>query len=400
MGDERGDRAGQFPLGASVTLADLESSPHDVLRELRHREPVSWVGELGAWLVTRRATAVAVLRDPETFTVDDPRFSTAQILGPSMLSLDGTEHERHRNSFNEPFRLTTIRHDMSGWLRAEAERRVADLVPAGSAELRSTLAAPFAVSVITRALGLEDTEPGRILSWYSEIVSDVSLITAGAPATGGGAAAFAELRATVESTIESASRSLLASIAANGSLDVSELAANVGVIMFGAIETSEGMIAGTLLDLLSHPDQMEMVSAHRGMIPKAVEESLRMEPAAAMVDRYATRDIELDGADIRAGDPVTVSLTAANRDPATFADPDRYDILRRNARLHLSFVPGPHACLGMHVARLETAAMVEAVLDLLPGIELNEAGSAPAEGLVFRKPASVVARWGQPSTTA
>jgi cytochrome P450 len=86
---------------------------------------------------------------------------------------------------------------------------------------------------------------------------------------------------------------------------------------------------------------------------------------------------------------VTVSLTAANRDPETFADPDRFDIERPNAKLHLAFAQGPHVCLGMHLARLEARVALDAVLDRLPRLRPHP-GSRPSErGLVFRKPDAV-----------
>ena len=102
--------AGQaFPIGATVTLEQLEQDPHPVLARLRATEPVSWLPVLDGWLVTRHDLAVAVMRDADTFTVDDPRFSTAQVVGPSMLSLDGDDHARHRAPFAAPFRPTAVR---------------------------------------------------------------------------------------------------------------------------------------------------------------------------------------------------------------------------------------------------------------------------------------------------
>ena len=263
-----------------------------------------------------------------------------------MLSLDGAEHDRHRAPFTDAFQLSEIRRSYPALVRDEARRLVSDLRSRGTAELRQELAGPLAVSVITEALGLKGVDPTTVLSWYSAIVADVSRITAGETPSTGGAAAFAEIREAVRSTVAEVPASLLAAVAGDGSLDDAELAANVGVLMFGAIETSEGMTANALLHLLSHPEQLDLSTADPGIIPKAVEESLRLEPAAAVVDRYATRDIDLGDASIRCGDPVTVSLAGANRDPDTFEDPDRFDVLRENARIHISFVPGPHTCLG------------------------------------------------------
>ena len=126
-------------------------------------------------------------------------------------------------------------------------------------------------------------------------------------------------------------------------------------MMFGGIETSEGMTTSVFWHLLTNPDGLAAVRADRSLGANAIEESLRLEPAAGRVDRYATADTELAGAAIRKGDLVIVSLTAANRDPATFPDPDRFDLARPNARSHVAFAQGPHACIGSHLARLETA---------------------------------------------
>ena len=92
-------RERRYPLGAALTLEKLSGDPHAALARLRAGEPVSWVPCLDGWLVTRHDLASGVMGDSATFTVDDPRFSTAQVIGPSMLSLDGQEHTRHRAPF-------------------------------------------------------------------------------------------------------------------------------------------------------------------------------------------------------------------------------------------------------------------------------------------------------------
>src|SRR3954453_908450 len=97
-----------FEIGAAATLAELDAAPHPLLARLREREPVSWLPALDGWLVTRRDLAMQVMRDPKAFTVDDPRFSTGQVVGPSMLTLDGAEHRRHREPFAGPFRHAAV----------------------------------------------------------------------------------------------------------------------------------------------------------------------------------------------------------------------------------------------------------------------------------------------------
>jgi cytochrome P450 len=381
-----------------VTLADLESDPHPVLARLRAAAPACWVPVLGAWLVTGYDLSVKVLRDARTFTVDDPRFSTAKVVGPSMLSLDGAPHARHRAPFTRPFRAEEIHARLESFTRAEAVRLVSAIQPDADADLRRAVAGPLAVAVMAEALGLGQTDPAQILAWYDGIVAAVQAEAAALGATAGtnvatvGTAAFAELAASLRRVIAAPPASSLLAEAA-GPLTEAEAISNAGVLLFGGIETTEGMIANAVLHLLSCPGDLELVRADRGLIPAVIEESLRLEPAAAVVDRYATRDTRLGGAQIGAGDQVTVSIAGANRDPAVFGDPDRFDVRRPNAGRHLAFAHGPHFCLGAHLARLEARIALETLLDLLPQLRLDDRYPATPRGLVFRKPADLRVRW-------
>ena len=426
---------GAFPLGAAITLADLDHDPHPWLAGLRDTEPVSWLPALHGWLVTRHDLAVAVMRDSAAFTVDDPRFSTARVVGPSMLSLDGAAHGRHRTPFTKGFGRAEIHSRLAAFVVAETDRLVAAMRPDATADLRRALAGPLAVAVVAEALGLSDADPATVLGWYAAIVGSVSALTGEpGPGPGGeaarqdqarrdkarvaGAEAFGSLSGRLTAVIESASEppSLLAAAAgargdaatgpagdaaaetggnagtAAPALTTAEVISNAAVIMFGGIETTEGMISNVILHLLKNPGQLALVREDPDLVPGAVEESLRLEPAAAVVDRYATRDTALGGAQIRAGDLVTVSLAGAGRDPAVFPDPDTFDVRRPNARLNLAFAHGPHFCLGAHLARLEAQAAVRAVLTL-PGLRLDPAHPAAPRGLVFRKPPSLRVRW-------
>jgi cytochrome P450 len=379
----------RYPLGAAVTLELLDTDPYGSLARLRENEPVAWVPVLDGWLVTRRDLCVEVMRDAGRFTVDDPRFSTARVVGPSMLSLDGDEHKRHRDPFARAFLSPEARSHFAGRVDAEARRLVEALTPRGRAEIRRDLAGPLAVNVVASALDLLDTEPGVVLGWYDEIVAAVDRVSAGGDIGPGARSAVDALGRHLAGTIEGGS-SMLAQ--ATGTLRPSEIVSNAAVMMFGGIETSEGMTTSAFWHLLTNPEQLAALRADRSLGPNAIEESLRLEPAAARVDRYATADIELAGASIRRGDLVIVSLTAANRDPATFPDPDAFDISRPNSRSHLAFAQGPHACVGVHLARLETGSAIDAVLGGWHGIRM-EPGSTPPTGVIFRKPRSLPVAW-------
>jgi cytochrome P450 len=379
-----------YLLGSALTLDRLNLDPYAALARIREDEPVSWVPVLDGWLVTRRDLCIEVMRDAARFTVDDPRFSTSQVVGPSMLSLDGEEYRRHRDPFVEAFLKPEAKRRFAGPVGLEARRLVDALAPSERAEIRRDLAGPLAVNVVAGALDLLDIEPSVVLAWYDEIVAAVDRVSTGGDVGPGARAAVSALGRHVAGTMEHG-RGVLAQAGAN--LAPAEVVSNAAVMMFGGIETSEGMTTTLFWHLLTNPDQLAMVRADRSLGANAVEESLRLEPAAARVDRYATADTDLGGAAIRGGDLVIVSLTAANRDPATFQDPDAFDVTRTNARSQLAFAQGPHACVGVHLARLETGAALEAVLDCWPGVRLDRP-STPPSGVVFRKPRSVLVRWG------
>jgi hypothetical protein len=239
-------------------------------------------------------------------------------------------------------------------------------------------------------LGLGDTDPQVILSWYDEIVGAVSALAGESGQDGGqgtgtaepgpgsgqerrarGSEAFGMLKDSLEAVMARADEgSLLAAVAGRGGrdgggldggpegggldgggpegggldgggLDGGEVVSNAAVLAFGGIETTEGMICNAVLQLLSHPGQLAEVIADHGLAANAVEESLRLEPAAAVVDRYATADVSLGTAGIRRGDLVTVSLAGAGRDPAFFPDPDRFDIRRADAPHHRALAHRP-----------------------------------------------------------
>jgi cytochrome P450 len=383
-----------YPVGAAATLAELEADPHPLLATLRAREPVSWLRALGGWLVTRHDIAQRVMRDAATFTVDDPRFSTAQVIGPSMLSLDGTAHTRHREPFARSFRPADVRTRFATFVTAETDRLIAALAPAGAAEVRQAVAGPLSVAVVAAALGLQDADAAAIRSWYHSFAEAISDITAGREARETASASFRLLQTSVEETLRRGpASSLLVAAAGGGRLTTVEVVSNAAVLMFGGIDTTEGMITNAVAHLLGHPAQLAAVRADPDLLPNAVEESVRLEPAAAVIDRYATRDTTLAGAPIRRGDLVRISITGANRDPGVFPEPDRFDVRRENLRLHLSFARGPHFCFGAHLARLETQTAVAGLLDHLPGLRLDPAKPSAPGGLVFRKPPELSVRW-------
>src|SRR5439155_12875233 len=143
------------------SLAELERDPHAALARLRVLAgPVAWVPDLGAWLVLERRRALEVMRDDATFTVQDPRFTTGRVVGPSMLTLDGAVHARHREPFARPFRRAAVLERFTPLVEAEAARLVERLEP--GADARRGFAGPLAAAMVTHALGLQSVGVERV----------------------------------------------------------------------------------------------------------------------------------------------------------------------------------------------------------------------------------------------
>jgi cytochrome P450 len=400
-----------FPLGASLTLADLAGDVHPVLHRLRATEPVSWLPALNSWLVTSYDDATAVMRDAQTFTVDHPGFSTAQVVGPSMLSLDGDAHQQHRQPFERPFHRRAVDTHFTPIVTNLVNDLLDNISIKGQAELRRDFAGPLAVQTMMAALGLETTAVAQLLTWYDDIVTAVTRVTAGEPVGAEGQAAFAALRHSLLPALNRpAGDNLLAGAAATANgLSEEQIISNEAILLFGGIETTEGMIANAFYFLLTDPDLLALVQSDPALLPGVIEETLRLEPAAAVVDRYAVREVALVScsasettAVIQPGDQVRVSLTGANRDPAIFAQPDRFDPTRPNLAVQVAFAQGPHVCLGLHLARLEAVVAISQALARLPGLRLAGLHLAPTpqarqeavpRGLVFRKPHALHVVW-------
>jgi cytochrome P450 len=155
-------------------------------------------------------------------------------------------------------------------------------------------------------------------------------------------------------------------------------------------ETTYRLLGNLLFGLLTNPSQLEEVVADRSLLAPAIEETLRWEAPVQVVAREPTTDVEVAGYALPAGTQMTLCLGSANRDETVFEDPDRFDIHRANAREHLAFAEGPHRCLGEHLARAETLAAMNALLDRLTALELDPGDADPhVHGMAFRSPTAL-----------
>ncbi len=408
------DRSARFPLGRRVTIEVLADDPYPVFHQLRRSEPVTWAPSLGMWLLTRRDDIVSVLADWQRFTTDSAASTIRDIFGSHMLTTDGDQQIRYKRRFIGPFRRGKLEENLLGTVCAvldglmdELEREArASTDDAGRADLRARIARPLSVRSICRVLGLPEDDGPTLLAWYDRFAAALENFTGDPVVRAEGKQAAAEFGDYVMPFLLAERQvpddSLIATLRDDTDpLSKTEMVANLLLVLFGGIETTESMIGNAFWAVLSHPDAARRLTAEcssggrarDGVLGGAIEESMRWEPAVQSCMRFATEDVEIRGVRIARGETVHCLLGAANRDPAHFADPDRFDPERHNARDHLAFGAGRHFCLGASLARIEAEQALRRVFAGLPGLRLDANRPAQPYGHEFRTPPTVWVRW-------
>jgi cytochrome P450 len=390
-------RRERFPVGAAIEFADLEEHARTpALDRLREAEPVSWVPALGGWLVTSHPLARSVLARTGDFTVwAEPNLVRAS-LGVMMLTSDPPEHERQRRPFDEPFRMRAVRERFESRVSARVEALVDELAPRGSCELVADFAAPFAIGVAGDILGLSLDDVPKIQGFYEAFAGAMTYDGDPEPQRRAdeARAAFNEtLLGELARAREEPDGSIASAVVNEPSTELTddEIAAQLRVILFGAIETVESMVTNAVYLLLCHPDQLAAARGDRALIANAVEEAMRLIPPVAFIERWTPAPTTVGDVELGRGEFVGISTIAANRDPEVFEDPLRFDVRRDNCRHQLAFSFGVHHCLGFNMARMQGPLAVEAILERLPGLELVD----PPEphGFAFRRPPELRLSW-------
>ena len=184
----------------------------------------------------------------------------------------------------------------------------------------------------------------------------------------------------------------LANAPAAERLDDDAIKRNLSIILFGGISTVEALLLNCVWALFETPDALERVRRDMTLIPQLIEETMRWLSPVQSATRHVTERFEWQGIEFATDDTVNCMLGAANRDPAIFVEPDRFDLDRANSRRHLGFASGAHACLGSQLAKAEARIGLEVLL-ALPGLRLDRETSEPPSGYEFRQPRRLTVSW-------
>jgi cholest-4-en-3-one 26-monooxygenase len=361
---------------------------HDVFTRLRAEDPVHWYVDgngHGYWCLTKHADVQLANRDTETFTVaqgftlidtaDDPMIAT--MMGEMLPGMDGERHSRYRRIVNRGFTPRTLRL-IEDHLRLKAKVIVDNVIAKGEADFVDEIAAELPLQAICELVGVPDEDRRKIFAWGNAMtgIDDPNLGDMDA-----GMAAAAELMAYADALRSQRATDpqddiitkLTDAAAEEGGLSDAELAMFFILLVVAGNETTRNATAHGMRALLDHPDQLRTLQGDPSpeRIERAVEEILRWASPILHFRRTATRDVELRGKTIKAGDWVVLWYVSANRDEEVFPDPFSFDV-DRSPNDHVTFGGGgPHFCLGANLARMELRFIFAELVTRLPNLRLD-----------------------------
>ncbi|HEX4539575.1 MAG TPA: cytochrome P450 [Acidimicrobiales bacterium] len=358
------------------------------LRELYDLEGMDGLGDLpDAYTVVTHEAVEKVLRDGQTFSSSGYAESMGMVMGHSILEMDEPEHRAYRGLVQQAFTRKAMVRWESDLVRPIVNGFIDSFAGRGRADLVADLTFPFPVRVIAGMLGLPEEDLDTFHAWAVGLTNVGADFEHGMEASGKLRDYFAGILAERRRQPSEDVITALAQAELEGKkLTDEDIFAFLRLLLPAGAETTYRSSSNLLTGLLANPDQLEALRADRSLMPQAIEEALRWEPPLTAIARTTTREVDISGVTVPAGVIINVNMGAANHDPARYPDPERFDIFR-DPQQHMSFAYGPHMCLGMHLARMETTVAIGSLLDRLPGLRLDPDAPPPEiRGLAFRAP--------------
>jgi cytochrome P450 len=417
------DQMAQDFLNVSDTYTGtMTVDPFPILAELREKQPVMDGDILAKFAVPSQADyansgrpvktvlkyadVLAILRDAENWksSIMADGFGAA-VENLLLTAMDDAEHKKYRSLLQPIFLMPVIRKMTDTVIKPNIEVLLAPLRPLGKADLVHQFSLPFPVRVVYAVLGFpaDSDNVMRLASWALRILGGPQVDPAKAALTFPAAMEAGQLLFEHILPIVQARRAsgggqddligFMQTVEFDGQTFTDEEITNlVRMLLLAAAETTSRSFSNMMLMLLERPDIMDKVRQDRKLIPKAVTETMRLDPVAGNLARIAAKDMMVSGTLVPAGTAVTVSISAANRDPDAYERPDEL-WLERPMKPVLSFGFGPHICMGMHIARIEMEAALDMLLDL-PNFRLDPDYPVPViRGLQMRGPDAIHVLW-------
>lgn len=340
-----------------------------------------------------------VLRDGLTFSSSGYAEVMGAVMGHTILEMDEPEHHHYRSLVTQAFTRKAMERWEADVVGPVVDECIDGFLAAGRADLVRQLTFPFPVHVIARMLGL----PREDLREFHRLA--VELI---------GVSVDYERALTSSKALHDYFKGIIDDRRVNPSDDVisvlahaehddgggtarltdDEIIAFLRLLLPAGAETTYRSSSNLLFGLLTNPEQLEALRNDRSLMPQAIEEALRWEPPLLLIQRTATRQVDVCGVTVPDGAVIAVCVGSANHDETRWDRADEFDMFREPQQ-HLAFAFGPHMCLGMHLARMETTVVVNRILDRLPDVRIDPDADLPyITGMTFRAPPALPVVWG------
>jgi cytochrome P450 len=385
----------------SISLEDLERDPFPILERLRRESPVVFVPSLGMWFVTRWDDVVAVCEQPNRFRSNTEPSWLRSVLGENMLTLDGQAHNRIADGMRAPFAgggaggvLQRVLPEKFNELLNDVVASSRDSTSGNSIDLMTAYAEPLANISLQLALGFDQISWQQLAAWCRGVCTGIANFENDPTKADIGNQAKAELAAALDSQLAQIDSQLANNESVHGGLahfvqagfQRDEIVNNVRLMISGGINEPRDGVGLVMHVLLTMPEVMSAVRADRSILRRVIEETFQFHSPVGTATRQTVGEQTIDGVTIPSGDLVAGVLSAANRDPQRWTDPDTFRF-ERNEGAHLAFATGEHRCLGEWIGRQQVRIGVECLLDRFSRIELVE--EPELRGFEFRGPTSL-----------
>lgn len=362
-----------FPLLARIRAAGaVATSPIGVFATASHRQVAEILRDGAVWVQTDRVRFFGVdwTRGPADRALPHP-------VDDSLLTMNPPDHTTLRRLVAPAFTPRALRDRVPGIRRVVAEflDRAAER---GTFDVVRDFAVRVPLRVICELLNVPEERSDDFMRWgntLTECIDGVRTMGERRRARRAVLGISAFLDELIELRRREPGDDVLSRLVTGddgaGPAGHRQAAATAGLLVGAGYETTVGLIGNGVRAMLDHPEHIPTLVSDEDFAAEVVEEVLRYDPPVRFTSRIPNRDVTLDGVRIPAGSQVMLMLAGANRDPATFADPDRFDPYRANNREHLSFAAGAHFCLGAGLARLEGAIALRELFTRFPGLRLT-----------------------------
>ena len=370
------------------------ADPYAVMRRMREEDPVYWSDAIGGWIMTGYDDIVISFRDTSNFSNENRLGKAMAYLTPekqanykpfadhyatkSLLHSDPPDHTRMKTLVTREFNAKVV-EQMKPRIQETVDGLIDAALATGHMDIVHEFASPLPISVIAQILGVPRSDHHLFQIWADDLLAFQGVNKSSEDDLQRAQKAIMHMRPYIHDMMEERRRQpredliskFVAAESESGRISEPEMISTCVTLFVAGQETTISLISNTIYTLLSHPDQLALLRQNPDLLASTIEESLRFESPVSRQPRLMKNDIELHGKKLKKGEMAFQMLNGANRDPAYFIDPDKFDIRRENNK-HLAFGLGIHFCVGAVLARAEGLIAIGTAIKRLPNLRLAD----------------------------